>query len=160
MKNSENPFLSILKQHEDISNELVSCLESDRKILLYGNGNQGLVCEETLADALHFKIEAILRSDEYPKSTNRYSGLPDYALSEAPYNPAEVYVIIALGKEASEIVYQKLQEKNYQYIYYTKNWEPINKALREIVFQKILENQQVVLDKSQPYIQLGGGVFF
>ncbi len=160
MKNSENPFLEVLKQHEDIPGELVSCLESDRKILLYGNGNQGLVCEETLVDSLHFKIEAILRSDEYPKSTNRYSCLPDYALSESPYNPAEVYVIIALGKVSSEIVYQKLQEKNYPYIYYSENWEPINKALREIAFQKILKNQQIVLDKSQPYIQFGGGYFF
>ena len=67
VKNSENKYLGIMKRHKDIPEGLLECLESDRKVLLYGNGNQGLLCEETLVDALHFRREAIVRSDEYPK---------------------------------------------------------------------------------------------
>ena len=154
VKNSENKYLGIMKRHKDIPEGLLECLESDRKVLLYGNGNQGLLCEETLVDALHFRIEAIVRSDEYPKETNRYTQLPDYTLSEVPYKPDEVCVIIALNKTATEAVYHRLLERKYKNIYCCEDWEPVNMALREIRFQAMCEEQEIVLDKSGDYIKL------
>lgn len=159
MKNSENKYLKIMKRNTDIPEALISCLESDYKILLYGNGNQGVICEETLVDALHFQIEAILRSDEYGAETNRYSQLPSYKLSESPYKPEEVYIIIALNKKDTELVYQNLINNNYKHIYWCEDWEPVNMALREIRFQGMLDDHKLTIDKSGEYIKINEFLF-
>lgn len=159
MKNSENQYLNIMKQNPNIPKELIQCLESEYKIILYGNGNQGVICEETLVDALHFQIEAILRSDEYGAETNRYTQLPTYTLSESPYSPQEVYVIISLNKNATKEVYQNLLKKDYKHIYCCEDWEPVNMALREIRFQAMLEEHHIRIDKSKSYIKLNDFLF-
>lgn len=154
MKNSENKYLEIMEENADIPKKLLECLRSDRKVLFYGNGNQGVICEETLVDALHFQVEAFVKSDSYKDIANRYSMLPSYLISESPYDKGEVCIIIALNKKDSDIVYDDLMQRGYTWVYKCEDWEPVNLALREIRFQTMLKEQGISLDKTKKYIEL------
>lgn len=148
LKNSENRFLPFMEKNSDIPVWMIETLKNDRPIVFYGNGNQGLICEEALVDALGFHVECFAKSDEYKGAPNRYSRLKSYLISELPFNPDDCQIIIALGREASHKVYAELQDKGYKYVYMCEDWEPVNLALREIRFCALLEEHGIPLDKS------------
>lgn len=146
--NSENHFLPFMSRNPDIPVWMIEVLRSNRPIVFYGNGNQGLICEEALVDALGFKVECFAKSDEYKGVSNRISRLRSYLISELPFSPDDCQIIIALNREASHKVYAELKEKGYKYVYMCEDWEPVNLALREIRFCALLEDHGILLDKS------------
>lgn len=146
--NSKNRFLPVMAKNSDIPAWLIECFKSDCPIVLYGNGNQGLICEEALVDALGFRIECIAKSDEYKNVSNRYSKLKSYLISELPFAPEECRVIIALNREASHKVYTTLKEIGYQNVFMCEDWEPVNLALREIRFSALIEDYGIQFNKS------------
>lgn len=148
IKNSENRFLEIMKKNETIPTWLIECLENNKVVVLYGNGNQGVICEETLVDALGFCVECFAKSDEYKDVPNRYSQLPSYLISELPYNKTECQIVIALNNKDSMQVYDDLKEKGYENVFKCEDWEPVNLALREIRFQALMEDYQIKVDKN------------
>ena len=146
-QNSENRFLSIMEQNPTIPTWMIEVFKSNKPIVFYGNGNQGLICEETLVDALGFHVECFAKSDEYKDISNRYSGLKSYVISELPFEVDECQIIIALNIKDSYKVYAELQKKGYKYVFMSENWEAINLALREIRFYALLKDYGIEFDK-------------
>ncbi len=159
MSNKDNKYLQIMESRKEIPKALIRMLKSNKKLILYGNGNQGVVCEETLVDSLGFNVTAILKSDEYKGIEGRYTQLPCYCVSESPYKPDEVSVIISLGREASEIVLNNLSKLGYSDVFMCEDWTLVNAALREIKFESMMKEHGVVLDKTRDYIQIKDFLF-
>ena len=159
MANSDNKYLPFLKKEIAIPEALVDILSSDKKILFYGNGNQGVLCEELLVDAMGFQVEAFIRGDQFEENSNRYSALKSYKLSESPYLPDEVAVIIALGQPSSTQVYDELHDRGYSNVFQCENWEPVNYALREIRLKAFLDQHGIILDKDADPLEWNGFKF-
>lgn len=148
IQNSKNRFLTIMEKNPDIPDWMTEVFKASQPVVLYGNGNQGLICEETLVDSLGFHVECFAKSDEYKEASNRYSRLKSYLISELPFEPEDCQIIIALNREASYKVYADLQERGYKYVFMCEDWEPVNLALREVRFCALLEDYGIVFDKS------------
>ncbi|SDB60302.1 FkbM family methyltransferase [Butyrivibrio sp. INlla16] len=154
MLNSENKYVNVMRKNSDIPDELINILVSDKPILFYGTGNQGLICEETLVDGLGFKVEAFLKSDEYKNVANRYSQLPSYCLSESPFDKNDVCIILAMGRKNSDLVYDALDKAGYSNLFLCEDWESVNAALREVRFQGLMDEHGIELDKTKDYIKI------
>lgn len=145
-------FLEKMKNCSDVPRQLIECFENERPTLFYGCGNQGMICEEILANSMGFKIDGFVVSE---KQARCYHTFPIYCIEELPYEKDVCNILITMGQEGGAVVRNRLKEKGYVHVYFIEDWESCNMVLREIVFWHILKKYNVNFSKEDEIFEHG-----
>lgn len=138
MKAQKEAIISSLK--EGNSRLLAEFLESDRKKILFGQGNQAFICYD-ICNRLGVEVDFLIGSNGSGRIPTLPNEIPFVLYNEFPYAKEEYDVLIAVNEKWNDEVKDCLAKCGYNHVYFSDNWNETNKEYRTIFLNAFLRQE-------------------
>lgn len=141
----------LVMQSTELEADFKELLLSQESFVFYGCGNQGMICEDLLANRLGYELSGFLVSDSQPAVVKWPTTQKVYELSASPFDKSDTWILLTVGYQTACVISDHLKSIGYKHVCVVKDWEQANEALREISLRAALSGFDYTLEPGKDF---------